>query len=68
MDIKKMIYDAANEKYPNCDYVYKRLEKEIKYFEESGFLNELEKIIELKNIIKIDNILITYAPFLSFYE
>lgn len=67
MDIKEMIYDAANEKYPSCDYVYKRLEKEIKYFEESGFLNELEKIIELKNIIKIDNILITYAPFLSFY-
>lgn len=53
MDIKEMIYDAANEKYPNCDYVYKRLEKEIKYFEESGFLNELEKIIELKILLRL---------------
>lgn len=62
-----MIYDAANEKYPNCDYVYKRLDKEIKYFEESGFLSDLEKIIELKNIFGIDNIIFRNAPFLSFY-
>lgn len=62
-----MIYDAANEKYPNCDYVYERLEKEIKYFEESGFLSDLEKIIEVKNIIGIDNILINNLPFLSLY-
>ena len=67
MDIKEMIYDAANEKYPNCDYVYKRLEKEIKYFEESEFLNDLEKIIELKNIFGIDNIIFSNAPFLSLY-
>ena len=66
MDIKKLIYDAANEKYPNCDYVYKRLEKEIKYFEESGFLNELEKIIELRNTLD-ENIIIYNAPFLSLY-
>lgn len=62
-----MIYDAANEKYPNFDYVYKRLDKEIKYFEESGFLNELEKIIELRNIIGIGNILINNLPFLSLH-
>lgn len=66
MDIKKMIYDAANEKYPNFDYVYKRLDKEIKYFEESGFLSELEKIIELRNTLD-ENIIIYNAPFLSLY-
>lgn len=67
MDIKKMIYDAAHEKYPNCEYVYERLDKEIKYFEESEFLNDLEKIIELKNILGIDNIVFSNAPFLSLY-
>ena len=66
MDIKKMIYDATHEKYPNCDYVYKRLDKEIKYFEESGFLSELEKISELTNTLG-ENIIIYNAPFLSFY-
>lgn len=66
MDIKKMIYDATHKKYPNCDYVYKRLDKEIKYFEESGFLSELEKISELTNTLG-ENIIIYNAPFLSFY-
>lgn len=66
MDIKKMIYDATHEKYPNCDYVYKRLDKEIKYFEESGFLSELEKISELTNTLG-ENIIIYNVPFLSFY-
>lgn len=66
MDIKKMIYDAAHEKYPNCDYVYERLEKEIKYFEENEFLNELEAILELRDYLD-ENITINNAPFLSFY-
>lgn len=66
MDIKKMIYDAANEKYPNCEYVNERLDKEIKYFEEKGFLCELEKIIELRNTLD-ENIVIYNAPFLSLY-
>lgn len=61
-----MIYDATHEKYPNCDYVYKRLDKEIKYFEESGFLSELEKISELTNTLG-ENIIIYNAPFLSLY-
>lgn len=66
MDIKKMIYDAAHEKYPNCDYVYERLDKEIKYFEENGFLNELEAILGLRGYLD-ENITINNAPFLSFY-
>lgn len=66
MDIKEMIYDAAHEKYPNCDYVYERLEKEIKYFEENEFLNELEAILELRDYLD-ENITINNAPFLSFY-
>lgn len=67
MNIKELVIHNANVKYPNNDYVSERVEKELHYFEENKWLNEIEIILKIKEKIKDQNVYVFPIGLLSLY-
>ena len=42
MNIRELVINNANAKYPNNDYVSERVEKELHYFEKNKWFKDIE--------------------------
>lgn len=67
MNIRELVINNANAKYPNNDYVSERVEKELHYFEKNKWFNEIEIILKIKEKIKDQNVYVFPIGLLSLY-
>ena len=67
MNIRELVINNANVKYPNNDYVSERVEKELHYFEKNQWFKDIEIILKVKENIKDQNIYVFPIGLLSLY-
>lgn len=67
MNIRELVINNANAKYPNNDYVSERVEKELHYFEKNKWFKDIEIILKIKENIKDQNIYVFPIGLLSLY-
>lgn len=66
MNIKDIVKQKANERYPNNSDVYERINREIKFLDETDSTRIIETFFEIRNTIK-ENIFLNQASFLTLY-
>ncbi|WP_297812356.1 hypothetical protein [uncultured Finegoldia sp.] len=67
MNIRELVINNANAKYPNNDYVSERVEKELHYFEKNKWFKDIEIILKIKKNIKDQNVYVFPIGLLSLY-
>ena len=67
MNIRELVINNANAKYPNNDYVSERVEKELNYFEKNKWFKDIEIILKIKENIKDQNVYVFPIGLLSLY-
>lgn len=67
MNIRELVINNANVKYPNNDYVSERVEKELYYFEKNKWFEDIEIILKIKENIKDQNVYVFPIGLLSLY-
>lgn len=66
MNLKKLVKERANDKYPNNKYVLDRIERELDFLEKTESFKAVESILEIRKQIE-ENLFFRDSGFLVFY-
>ena len=67
MEIRRLVEEIAADKYPDCDYVRERVQKELDFLERTERFKEIETLVEVKELVGEKQFFVSEGSLLVLY-
>lgn len=67
MEIRRLVEEIAADKYPECDYVMERVQKELDFLERTERLKEIETLVEVRELVGEKQFFVSEGSLLVLY-